>query len=253
MIEDGALKNPEVDAIVGQHTGGVIDEMENGQIGISAGPMMACTDRFKMTVLGDGGHGAMPNAAVDPIAISASIIEDIQTLISREISPVRPGVISVCKIKGGSAFNVIPGEVTMEGTARFIHQKEREEISRRIEELCTGLAKSRGARLDFEYEYGYPPLINPEEFTGFFLEECAGEILEEEEIVKLEEPIMGGEDMAYYLQEVPGAFYFLGGKGDIEGKFHGHHNPKFDIDESVLWKGTALLVKTAHRWLEKNG
>ncbi|SDL11411.1 M20 metallopeptidase family protein [Halarsenatibacter silvermanii] len=253
MIEDGALKDPEVDAVIGLHTGGVIGCMENGQIGFKAGPMMACTDRIKMTVIGRGGHGAMPNTVVDPIAISASIIENIQTLISREISPVHPGVISICQINGGSAFNVVPDEVSMEGTARFIHEKERNKIARRMENLCTKLAESRGAEVDFEYERGYPPLVNPEEFTEFFRRECAAEILDEEEIVKLEEPVMGGEDMAYYLEKVPGIFIFLGGKGEIDGKFHGHHNSKFDIDEKVLWKGTALLVKTARRWLEKNG
>ncbi len=251
MVKDGALKNPDVDAIIGLHIGGIFDKVGPGKIGVGDGPMMACIDKFQMKVIGKGGHGAMPNTGVDPIAISASIIENIQTLISREISPVRPGVISVCQINGGSAFNVIPGEVTMKGTARFIHQKEREEISNRFEEMCRKIAESRNAELEFEYEYGYPPLVNPAEFTNFF-KECAQDLLNNEDVIQLEEPIMGGEDMAYYLREVPGTFFFLGGQKEVEGEFHGHHNSKFDIDENVFWKGTALFTKTAYEWFRKN-
>ncbi len=251
MVEEGALKDPDVDAIIGLHIGGVFEEVQPGQIGIGSGPVMACMDRFKMKVLGKGGHGAMPDTCIDPIAVSASLIESIQTLISREISPVRPGVISVCRINGGSAFNVIPEEVEMEGTARFIHQKEREEISQRMEEMCRKIAESRGAELEFDYEYEHPPLVNPPEFTEFF-RDCALDLFSEEDVIELEEPVMGGEDMAYYLQEVPGTFFFLGGQREIEGEFQGHHNPRFDIDESVFWKGTALFVRTAYKWLESN-
>lgn len=251
MIKDGALEDPEVDAITGLHIGGIFDEVQPGKIGVGMGPVMACIDRFKIKVIGSGGHGAMPDTTIDPIAISASIIENIQTLISREISPVKPGVISVCKINGGTAFNVIPDEVTMEGTTRFIHQEEREKISRRLEELCNKVAKSRNADLEFEYEYSYPPLVNPPKFTEFF-RDCAFDLFSEEEVIDLKDPVMGGEDMAYYLQEVPGTFFFLGGQKEIEGKSHGHHNSKFDIDENILWRGTALFVKTAYEWLKKN-
>jgi len=250
MVKDGALKDPDVGAIVGIHIGGIFDEVKTGQIGIGTGPIMACIDKFQMKVIGEGGHGAMPNVGVDPIAISASIIENIQTLISREISPVKPGVISVCKLHGGTAFNVIPGEVEMEGTARFIDENERQRISKRMEELCRKIAESRNAELEFEYEYGYPPVVNPPEFTGF-CKEIVKDTLGNEVVVDLKEPVMGGEDMAYYLQEVPGAFLFLGSRKKVDGKFYGHHNSKFDIDESVFWMGTAIFLRTAHEWLDK--
>ena len=249
MIKEGALKDPEVDAIVGLHLGSIFSDLKPGQVAYKQGATMACLDDFKMTVKGKGGHGAMPDTTVDPVAISATMIENFQTLISREISPVRPGVISVCKIHGGSAYNVIPEVVEMEGTARFIQEEERHEISKRMEEIANTIAKARRAELDFEYNYGYPPLINPVEFTKFFAD-SASEIISDDDLVELTEPVMGGEDMAYFLKEVPGTFFFLSSPNKVDGEYYSHHHPKFDIDESVFWKGIALFVKTAHDFLK---
>lgn len=251
MIEEGALENPKVDAVVGLHIGTIFKTVKPGQIGISKGATMACLDDFQLEVKGKGGHGAMPDTTVDPVAVSASIIQELQTLISREIPPYRPGVISVCTIHGGSAYNVIPDKVKMEGTARFIHEEQRKEIAKRMREVAENIAKARRAEVDFNYNFGYPPLFNPVEFTDYF-KKVASEIVDEEDIVEIEEPVMGGEDMAYFLNEVPGTFFFLGGGKEVDGEIHSHHNPKFDIDESVFYLGTALMAKTAFDWLEKN-
>lgn len=251
MIEENVLKDPDVGAIIGLHIGAIFKEVKPGQIGIRKGSVMACLDRFSLEIIGQGGHGAMPHTTVDPIAISASVIQDIQTLISREISPVRPAVISVCKIEGGTAYNVIPGNVKMEGTARFIHEEERQSISRRLGELVEQAAKSRRAEVNFDYHYGYPPVVNPPEFTDFF-HQCAKELMDPQDIIELEEPVMGGEDMAYFLLEVPGTFFFLGGAREHNGKVHPHHHSKFDVDENVFWLGTALFIKTAFEWLKQN-
>jgi len=251
MIEEGALEDPKVDAIVGLHIGTIFKEVKPGQIGVSKGATMACLDSFDIEVEGKGGHGAMPNTTVDPVAVSSSIVQELQTLISREITPVRPGVISVCKIHGGSAYNVIPGKVNMEGTARFIHEEQRQQISKRMEELVEKIADARRAKVKFNYHYGYPPVANPEEFTDYF-KGVAETVMDNENIIELKEPVMGGEDMAYFLKEVPGTFFFLGGAKEIDGEIYSHHNSKFDIEESVFHLGTALMAKTAFDWLEKN-
>ena len=251
MIEEGALEDPKVDAIVGLHIGTIFKEVKPGQIGVSKGATMACLDSFDIEVEGKGGHGAMPHTTVDPVAVSSSIVQELQTLISREITPVRPGVISVCKIHGGSAYNVIPGKVNMEGTARFIHEEQRQQISKRMEELVEKVADARRAKVKFNYHYGYPPVANPEEFTDYF-KGVAETVMDNENIIELKEPVMGGEDMAYFLKEVPGTFFFLGGAKEIDGEIYSHHNSKFDIEESVFHLGTALMAKTAFDWLEKN-
>lgn len=251
MIEEGVLENPKADAIVGLHIGTIFKEVKPGQIGISKGETMACLDSFEIEVEGKGGHGAMPNITVDPVAISSSIVQELQTLISREINPVRPGVISVCKIHGGSAYNVIPGKVNMEGTARFIHEEQRQQISKRMEDLVVNIADARRAKVKFNYHYGYPPVINDEDFTDYF-KEVAETVVDKKNIIELEEPNMGGEDMAYFLKEIPGTFFFLGGSKEIDGEVYPHHNSKFDIEESVFHIGTALMTKTAFDWLEKN-
>ena len=119
-----------------------------------------------------------------------------------------------------------------------------------MEELCRKIAESRNAELEFEYEYGYPPVVNSPEFTSF-CKEIVKDTLGNEVVVDLKEPAMGGEDMTYYLQKVPGAFLFLGSRKKVDGKFYGHHNSKFDIDESVFWMGTAIFLRTAHEWLKK--
>jgi len=250
MIAQGALEAPEVDAIVGLHIGAVSDEISNGQVGIRSGPSMASSDSFSIEVRGKGGHGALPHTSVDPIAVSATVIQEIQSLISRELSPVRPGVLSICQIEGGTANNIIPEKVMMKGTARFLHEQQRDKISQRLVELVEQIGKARGADVTCEYRRGYPVLVNDPGFTDFFAR-CAGDIVGDDQIINLDEPIMGSEDMAYFLRLVPGTFFFLGGASIRGGEPIPHHHPEFDIDEDVLWIGSALLAKTAFDWLDQ--
>lgn len=251
MIEADALKNPDVDAILGLHIGNIFPEVKNGQIGIGYGPIMACLDSFKIVVKGRGGHGAMPHVTIDPIPISAEIILGLQTLISRELKPSRPGVITVGRISGGTTYNVIPEKVELEGTARFIHEEARQHLSKRLGELAKQIAGAMRGDCDVSYTYGYPPLVNDPDFTRYFAQ-VAATVIGPDNIVEITEPTMGGEDMAYFLREVPGTFFFLGGGKEQNGGIYPHHHPKFDIDESVLWKGTALLVAGAVNWLKDN-
>ncbi|MCK8825830.1 M20 metallopeptidase family protein [Fuchsiella alkaliacetigena] len=249
MIEAGVLDN--VDAIIGLHIGSIFEELDNGEIGISYGATMASMDKFSIEVQGQGGHGALPNTTVDPVVISSSIVQELQTLISREISPTNPGVITVGEIHGGTAYNVIPEKVELTGTTRFIHEEDRQQISKRMEELTENVATGRRGKIKFDYQHGHPPLRNNRELTEY-VATIAKEVVGAEKVVKIEEPTMGGEDMAYFLEEVPGTFFFLGSAKEIEGKKHPHHHPKFDLDESTFWKGTALLAAVSFNWLKEN-
>lgn len=251
MIDDGAMDNPRVDAALGLHIGCIFKEVGTGQVGVSYGNLMACLDKFYIKIKGHGCHGAMPNTGVDPIAIAGQVIGSLQTIVSREIKPTRPAVVTIGQIHGGRTYNIIPDSVELEGTARAVDQDIREDIARRIEEIVAGVVK--GMRGDYEYKYtfGYPPLVNDAEFTKGFVE-TARKVVGADNIIEITEPTMGGEDMAYFLERVPGTFFFLGGSNEKKGIVHPHHNPKFDVDEDVFWLGSALLAQGAIDWLENN-
>lgn len=242
MIEEGALENPKVDAIIGLHNGTISKDVVKGKIGVSYGPLMASMDRILIKIKGKGAHGAYPELSVDPITISAELITALQTIISREIRAVEPAVLSICRIQGGFNQNIIPDEVELEGTVRTVNNETRQRIAQRIEEITKGI--TLGMRADYEviYDFKYPPLINSEEFTKFFVE-SARKIILEEDIMEIKNPVMGGEDMAYFLEKVPGTFFFLSNPREIEGVVYPHHNSKFDIDENLFYKGTALFVQ----------
>ncbi len=251
MIEEGALEDPKVDGVLGLHVGNISGELEPGSIGYSYSNLMACLDRFKIRVVGKGAHGAYPELSVDPVVIASQLVVNLQQIVSREISPSIPAVVTIGKVHGGTAFNIIPEAVELEGTVRTLDQKVREYIAMRIEEIARGITSGMRAKYEYEYVFGYPPLVNDEEFTKGFVE-SAKKILKEDEIIEIKKPIMGGEDMAYFLNEVPGTFFFLCNPMEIDGEVHPHHNSKFAIDEKYLKTGAAVMLQAALDWLEKN-
>jgi amidohydrolase len=251
MIDDGAMDSPKVDAALGLHIGCIFRELGTGQVGVHYGNIMACLDSFYIKIKGKGCHGAMPNTGVDPIPIAGQVIGALQTIVSREIKPTRPAVVTIGQIHGGRTYNIIPDTVEMHGTARAVDQDIREDIARRIEEMVAGITKSMRAEYEYKYTFGYPPVVNDAQFTKDFVE-TAKKVVGEENIIEIAEPTMGGEDMAYFLERVPGTFFFLGGSNEKKGIVHPHHNPKFDVDEDVFWIGTALLAQGAIDWLENN-
>ncbi len=251
MIEDGAMDNPKVDAVIGTHLGGVWPNLKPGQIGISFKPMFACLDRIKIRVKGKGGHGAAPHETVDPISMAAHAYVTLQTIVSREVKPVQPAVITVGKFHGGTAYNIIPEEVDLEGTVRAFDQGLRESLARRIGEIFEGVTTGMRGTCEYEYTFGYPPTVNDPEFTREF-QELAAEVVGADNVIELDEPTMGGEDMAYFLQQAPGTFFFLCSHNKEKGIVYPHHHPRFDIDEDVLWIGTALFSHTAVSWLKKH-
>ena len=251
MIEDGALENPKVDAVMGLHVGNLTGGGKEGLVMVSYDSMMACLDRFKLKLIGRGCHGAYPETGIDPIAMAGYFLSNVQSIVSREISPTDPAVVTVGKINGGFAYNIIPDSVELEGTVRAVDQNIRENIAKRIEEFAKGISETMRGSYEFEYVFGYPPLVNDEEFTKNFVE-SAKKIIPEEDIMVMKKPVMGGEDMAYFLKEVPGTFFFINTPKAVEGEFYPHHNAKFDINEELFWRGAALILQGALDYLEKN-
>lgn len=247
MIDEGCLKNPNVDYIIGMH-GGLIADIPHGMVGFKDKELMASMDRFSIKVKGKAGHGANPQKAIDPILISAEILMALQKIVSREISPVDQAVVSVCKINGGYTQNIIPNEVDMLGTARSLDEKTRDRIENRIKEISDGIAKTYGASAEVLYERFYPVLKNDPDFSNFVREKTR-EIFPDD-IFELDKPTMGSEDMAFYLREVPGSFIFLSNLNKAkDGKKYPNHNPKFDLDETLFYKAIAIFLNVAFGFL----
>lgn len=242
MIEAGCLEG--VDAIIGLHVGNISNSGAAGTAIFSKGSMMACLDRWTLKVNGVGAHGAYPHESHDTIVMAGHIISAIQEIISRELNPVDPGVITVGMVKGGTAYNIIPDCVYMEGTARAVKQDTREYISERIGSIAKNIANAFRGDVEYEYIFGAPPLVNDDEFTDKVIE-SAKKAIGEENILLMESPVMGGEDFAYYLEKVPGTFIFLSTPLAIDGVFYPHHNSKFAIDEQYFDRAIAIFVQSA--------
>ena len=242
MIKEGVLKDPKVDTLLSLHIGNFFDGLKNGQVGISYGIMMASIDHFLVRVKGKGCHGATPHKGVDPITLATQVINTLQLIVSREINATIPAVISICKLSSGSSYNVIPDYVEFEGTVRVIDKEIRKKIAKRMEDIISSVTKAMRGDYEYKYFFGYPPVINDFEVTKSF-GETARKILGSEDIIELKEPTMVGEDISYYLEKIPGSFFFLASLP--KGKVYPHHNSRFNIDETVLWKGSALLAQGA--------
>lgn len=223
----------DVDIVFGIHVWG--DE-PSGLMGTKRGGFLASADEFLITITGKGGHAAAPHEAIDPTAVSHDIYNALQKVISREIDPFNSAVITIPQMKGSDAHNVIPSITTMHGTFRTLDNETRDYILTRIKEIVEGYAKAWRCTSKVEtLNISYPPLVNNDEAVDNMVE-----LLKPLDEVKFIEPSMGGEDFAFYTQKTKGAFITLGIKNEEKGITAPHHHPKFDVDESVLWKGTAM-------------
>ncbi len=240
MIEEGALDG--VDAVFGLH---LWQPLPTGSVGIVKGPMMAQSDEFSIIVKGKAGHGSMPHTAVDPILAASHIVVNVQTIVSRNVDPLKPCVVSFGTVNGGTVFNIIPAEVSLSGTVRSFDAAVQDLAERRLREIAEETGRALGASCSFNYIKGYPALVNHPGMVDL-VSGVAARVLGEG-CLKPIEPIMGGEDFAYYLQEVPGAFFFFGA-GD--GCPFAHHHPGFDIDEKALPKAALLMASLALEFLE---
>jgi amidohydrolase len=232
LLEAGVLEG--VAAAVAGHVGGLSEELAPGQAGFIAGPMMAAADRFEGSFVGSGGHGSTPNQSPDPISAVAEYVLALGTMRARELDPARPAVVSVCAVNSGTVHNVIPERAEFKGTARSFHADLRLALERRTGEIAASIAAMRGLTCDFRWLAGYPPLVNDESATRGALDAARG-LLGEAKVIRLTRPVMGGEDFAYYLQKVPGCFWFLNTQAPERGIRFPNHNPRFDLDESLLW------------------
>nr|MCU0684254.1 amidohydrolase [Polyangiaceae bacterium] len=244
LIEAGALEG--VDLVLGQHMG---PEHATGTIAVSRGPAMAAADFFTMKIIGKGGHGAYPHLTVDPVPIAAQVVLALQTIVSRTVDPLASAVLSIGTIRGGFRDNVVAPEVELSGTARSFDPALRLELPKRVEQIGRGVAEAHGARFELDYKLQYPPVINHDRPTR--LVEQVGRELLGESGVKIIAPSMGGEDFAFYLEKVPGCFYWLGCRAPSRPEAANLHSPTFDIDEAALSHGMQVMASAALRFLER--
>ena len=244
MIEEGALDG--VDFILGQH---MFPLYRAGEVAVSHGAAMAAADEFQLRILGVGGHGAYPHLAVDAIQVTGQVITALQSIVARNVDPLKSAVISIGTVHGGYNFNVIADVVEMKGTVRTLDEDLRSEVKGRIEAVVRGVTEAFGARFELSYKFGYPATVNHESGVAL-LRAVAADALGAEN-VHVVAPSMGGEDFSYYLQKIPGCFYFLGCRHPhpIDARYNIHH-PAFDLDEASLVIGAQLFVEGAMRYLE---
>ena len=239
MIQDGALENPKVDAIVGGHVWGSLD---SGVVEVLPGPIMASSDIIRLTIHGKGGHAAQPHTTIDPIVIGSEIVGALQKIVSRQTDPTEAAVISICLFRAGDTFNVIPNSAYLEGTVRTLNNALRREISQKIESVIRGITEPYGATYELDYTFSYPATINDPGVTES-VRQSAAKILGAENVRTAARASMGAEDFAYYLLAVPGTYIRIGVRNAVKGITHDIHHPQFDIDEDVLASLPAIYAQ----------
>ncbi|MDZ7691359.1 MAG: amidohydrolase [Balneolaceae bacterium] len=238
LCETGYLQEKGVDVIYGLHSSPFL---KAGQIGLKKGPLMARPDEFNIEIIGKGGHAAFPHETVDPVVPASQAVTAIQTIASRNIDPSEPVVITIGKIAGGTAHNIIPEKVEMIGTIRTFSEETARFISERIEKIIRGITSSADASYTFDFDPGYPAVDNTDWATDIVIE-TAGEIIGPEQVKVLDKPIMAGEDFAFYQQYFPGVFFFLGSGGEEAGAVYSWHHPRYNVDEECFKTGAALMA-----------
>ncbi len=239
MVEAGVLENPHVDVIFGLH---VDSELDVGSIGIKHGTISATSDSFSIIIEGTSAHGAYPHLGIDAVIASAHIITALQTVISRNTDPLNPAVLSIGKIQGGTAENIICDCVEMHGTIRALHPKAREVVLKNAASIVEETARALGSRGKFISHKGYPAIINDDIYVDI-IKANGKKLIGEEWIINIEEASLGVEDFSFFLEKTPGAYYFLGCRNESKGITYNLHQNLFDIDESCLPIGVAMQVE----------
>src|SRR5919106_6700501 len=219
MIAGGVLEDPRVDAVFGLH---LWNGLPVGKIGVDEGPIMASVDRFDIVIKGVGSHGAYPHTGVDPIVVGSHVVTALQTVVSREVPPLAPVVVTVGTFQGGTAFNVIPSQAALSGTVRTVDARIRDEMPARIERIVRGVTSGMRAEYTFDYVFGYPVTINDVN-RARFARQVAGSIVGDGNVVSAGMS-MGAEDMSYFLEAVPGCYVRLGSGNADKGLIHPHHS-----------------------------
>ena len=240
MIEAGVLQNPRPDFSLALH---LWNEKALGWLGVASGPTMAAAEIFKLRLVGKGGHGAVPNLADDPVVAAAQLVSSLQSIVARNVSPLQSAVVSVTTIHGGDAFNVIPSYVELTGTIRTFEPLVRQRVLERFHELVMGLAEAYNCQADVDVQSITPPVINDPWVTAR-LQTVASNLFPESEL-DTHYSTMGSEDMSFFMQEVPGCFFFVGSANPEKGLDSAHHHPRFDFDERALPRAAALMASAA--------
>lgn len=244
MVEAGVLKNPDVDALVGLH---LWNNLPLGTLGVRSGPMMAATEFFHCTIQGKGGHGAIPQQTVDAVVVGAQVVNALQTIVARNINPLKSAVVTVGEFKAGTAVNVIADSAFLSGTVRYFDTDYGELIPERLEQVIAGVCSAHGASYQLDYHKLYPPVVNDRAIADL-VRSVALSVVETPAGVVPECQTMGGEDVSFFLQEVPGCYFFLGSANTEKGLAYPHHHPRFDFDETALAVGVETFVRIVEQF-----
>ncbi|WGT67989.1 M20 metallopeptidase family protein [cyanobacterium endosymbiont of Epithemia clementina EcSB] len=246
MIDQGILKNPDVDAIIGLH---LWNNFPLGTVRVSSGPLMAAVECFRLDIFGKGGHDGMPDQTVDSVVVSAQIVNALQTIVSRSVNPLNSAVVTVGELHAGTGLNVIADKARMSGTVRYFNPNLKGYFGKRIEEIVAGICQTFGATYELDYWWLYPPVINDEKMADL-VRSVAIDVTETYEGIISSCQTMGGEDMSFFLQEIPGCYFFLGSANQDKGFTYPHHHPRFDFDETALLIGVEIFVRAAEKFCQ---
>ena len=245
MIEAGVLTNPDVDAIIGLH---LWNQLPLGTVGVRSGALMAATEGFRCTIMGKGGHGAIPHQTIDSIVVASQIVNALQAIVSRNVDPIQSAVVTVGEFHAGTAINVIADTARIGGTVRYFNPALREFLPKRIEQIIAGVCQSHGAKYDFNYWRQYPATINNPKIAEL-VRSVASEVVETPLGIVPECQTMGAEDMSFFLEAVPGCYFFLGSANPSLNLDYPHHHPRFNFDETALGMGVEIFVRCVEKFL----
>jgi amidohydrolase len=246
MITEGILQSPPPDVALGLH---IWNEKPVGWIGIVPGPVMAAADTFDVKIIGKGGHGAVPNMTKDPILAASQVVNALQGIVSRNVSPLKTAVVTVASIHGGDAFNVIPSEVELKGTIRSFEPDIRDLVINRFHQIVENVAHAMECESIIDIKSITPAVFNNPEITAR-VQQVAGQLLPNDQL-DFQSATMGAEDMAYIFQKIPGCYFFIGSANKEKNLVAPHHSSKFDFDESILPKAAGLMGASAIEFLGK--
>jgi amidohydrolase len=245
MVAEGVLDNPKPDITLALH---LWNEEQVGWLGIAPGPLMAAGEIFRVRVTGKGGHGALPNQTIDPVITTAQIISALQSIPSRNVSPLQSATISVGSIHGGEVFNVIPSEVEFHGTIRTFESSVRQVVLERFQQVVAGIAQSMGCEVEIDMQMLTPAVINDQKITSQ-VQRVAQSVLPDSYIEE-NYRAMVSEDMAFMMQDIPSCYFLIGSANPEKGIDASHHQPRFDIDEDVLPHAVALMAAATVSYLK---
>jgi amidohydrolase len=241
MLRDGVLDSPKVDMTLSMH---LWNEKPLGWVHVAKGPVMAGAEQFKIKLIGKGGHGAAPNATIDPIIAAVQVVSAAQSIVARNVGPLETAVVSFTMLHSGTSFNVIPQEATLEGTIRTFDLGVRLKVLERFEEIVRGVASAMGCQVEVTVKRLTPALVNADEVAGR-VQQTARRVLPDADYEDSPYLTMGAEDMAFMQEKAPGCYFFVGSADRARGLDYGHHHPKFDFDEDALISGAALMAAAA--------